>query len=159
MKFQIKSSWLVHLIIWLFVFELVVTAIDIHDTNIIIMWIFICVTILILLLFVFPFYFSSYYKLHDDGGYLQLKFGFLSEANIPYKSIRRLAPSKKIMISYAFHFERLELVYEGLDKNKYTVMVSPKDKEEFIKQLQIRNPYIDTNSTLSEQAAGARSDS
>ena len=95
------------------------------------------------ILLVFPFYFLSYSELKETT--LILRLGLLKQAEIPYESILKVAPSTKAFFSFALSYNRLELVYLTPENGKQTLLISPKNKEEFIQQLQKKNPKIDTN--------------
>jgi len=54
------------------------------------------------------------------------------------ENIQFIRESRKLMASAALSVERLE-IHTGL---RYPVIISPRDKEEFVQQLQERNPKI-----------------
>lgn len=69
---------------------------------------------------------------------LLIKSGILFKAEIDIETIRKIESSNSILSSPALSMDRLEIFY-----NKYdTVLVSPKDKQEFIAHLLTINPNI-----------------
>ena len=74
-----------------------------------------------------------------------MRLGFLKQAEIPYECILKVAPTTKAFFSFALSYDRLELVCLTPEHGKQTLLISPKNKEEFIRQLQKKNPKIDTN--------------
>ncbi|PWM99464.1 MAG: hypothetical protein DBX37_04465 [Massilioclostridium sp.] len=95
------------------------------------------------ILLVLPFYVLSYSEIKKDT--LVLRLGFLKQAEIPYECILKVAPTTKAFFSFALSYDRLELVCLTPEHGKQTLLISPKNKEEFIRQLQKKNPKIDTN--------------
>lgn len=143
MKFKSKIDWWVHLIVWCFVFEtgnLTWRAFHAPSAGLVfcalIFWAF-------LLLMVFPIYFSTHYDVLDD--YLCICCGLCVKLRIPYDCMCRLAPCKNPGISCALSLDRLVLVFRDPQGNTHRVLLSPKEKEEFIKQIQLKNPRISTN--------------
>ena len=95
------------------------------------------------ILLVLPFYVLSYSEIKKDT--LVLRLGFLKQAEIPDECILKVAPTTKAFFSFALSYDRLELVCLTPEHGKQTLLISPKNKEEFIRQLQKKNPKIDTN--------------
>lgn len=65
-----------------------------------------------------------------DGEILKVRCGF-SKQNVDIKLIRKITDSSNYASSPALSLDRLELFYKGYD----SVVVSPKNKEQFIKEL------------------------
>jgi uncharacterized membrane protein YdbT with pleckstrin-like domain len=98
------------------------------------------VPILIMLLtcaFVVHLFMTTYYKI--DKGNLIVKSGFLINQTIPVSSIRKVAETNNILSSPALSFDRIEIKFNTYD----FVIISPKEKEEFIQHLTSLNANIE----------------
>ena len=74
-----------------------------------------------------------------SGDMLTVTSGFLVNKKIDVKSIRKIEHSKSILSAPALSLDRLLLIY-----NKYDdILLSPKEKEEFLKELLAINPDIE----------------
>ncbi len=81
--------------------------------------------------------YSINYRISDDG-ILSIRNGIFSYQNIPIDTIHTIEKSNSILSAPAASFNRLEIKY-----NKYdSVLVSPKNANEFIADLQYHNPKI-----------------
>lgn len=80
---------------------------------------------------------NTYYII--DGQKLRIRCGFFVNRTIDISNIRKVIPSRLIMSAPAVSLDRLEIVYNRFDN----VLVSPKDKEGFVRQLSQINPYIE----------------
>jgi hypothetical protein len=80
---------------------------------------------------------TTYYVIQDD--WLTIRCGFLYNHTIQISTIRRIAPSNNPLSSPAASLDRLEISYERFN----TVMISPKEKQQFVTQLKQRNPKIE----------------
>ena len=79
---------------------------------------------------------SIKYSIENEN--LNIKSGFLFNGNIDIKTIRRLSETNNILSSPAASIDRIEILYNKFD----SVLVSPKDKMGFIKELTKINPEI-----------------
>lgn len=91
----------------------------------------------LIVLFLRYLLFSIYYII--DGRRLIIKCGFWYTRTIEIDRIKKVTPSNSIMSAPAASLDRLEIVYNAYD----SVLVSPKDKEGFVKQLKILNPKLE----------------
>ena len=94
--------------------------------------------VFILLTSAFAFYtiFSVEYRL--DGDELTIRCGILFKRTLSIQSIRSIRPTRNPLSAPAASLDRLEITF-----NKYdTILVSPKDKEAFIRELRAVNPGI-----------------
>lgn len=83
-----------------------------------------------------PAFFNTYYLIKDDK--LKIRSGYFFNTEIQISEIRRIETTRTLLSSPALSLDRLEVHY-----NKYdTVVISPEDKQEFVKQLQRLNPSI-----------------
>jgi hypothetical protein len=93
--------------------------------------------ILVTLLFIVHLITTTYYQI--ERGALRIKSGFIINKLIAINSIRKIQKSNSIFSSPAASLDRLEIFY-----NKYdSVLISPKDKQEFLAQLRNINPAIE----------------
>ena len=76
-----------------------------------------------------------------DGNILKIRSGFIISKNIPIDNISQIKKTDSILSSPALSVkERIELFY-----NKYdSIIISPVNRPEFIKDLQAVNPAITT---------------
>jgi len=99
-------------------------------------WLFIAVLVPVML-FILNIFSNTYYTI--DGEVLRIRSGFLYDVKIDINSIRKLSETRDLISSPALSLDRLELMY-----NKYdSVLISPKDKPGFIKELKALNPRIE----------------
>lgn len=88
--------------------------------------------------FVASFLLKTYYKVTQDKK-LKIVCGFFSYPPIEVSTIKQITKTRNPLGSPALSLDRLAISY-----NKYdTVMVSPKDKTEFVQYLQRMNPAIE----------------
>lgn len=69
---------------------------------------------------------------------LKIKCGFLFNKNIPIDSIKGIKKTKNLISSPAPSFDRIEIKYGKFD----AIIISPKDKVTFAKDLNLINPTI-----------------
>jgi hypothetical protein len=86
--------------------------------------------------FIVHLYLTTYYIIKDD--ILIVKSGLLKK-EIPVKSIRKVIPTKNPLSAPALSFDRLEIFYNRFD----SVLISPEEKQQFIKVLKNINPAIE----------------
>lgn len=93
--------------------------------------------LLVTMLFIVHLITTTYYQI--EHGVLRIKSGFIINKLIAINSIRKIQKSNSIFSSPAASLDRLEIFY-----NKYdSILISPKDKQEFLAQLRNINPAIE----------------
>lgn len=92
----------------------------------------------IVLAVVGPMILNTNYTVRGDGS-LKVRCGFFVNLLVDINTIRKIETTKSILSSPALSFDRLEVFYNKFD----SVIISPKNKEEFIAQLQNINPAIE----------------
>ena len=86
----------------------------------------------------YDMFFHTYYKIEDTR--LIVKSGSALTFTYDISSIRSVSPSRTLLSAPALSLDRLKLSLEGGE----TVVISPKDKQGFIKELLSVNPEIKT---------------
>lgn len=121
MKFESKKDLWLGLFIWgSMIFGLVIT---IKDGN----WIAI-ISMVVALMFVAALWFGIVYYIVDD--ILEIKVGPFT-SKIPVKDIKSIKNTRNPISSAALSLDRIQITYG----NSRVALISPKDKEEFIKEL------------------------
>lgn len=92
----------------------------------------------LLVLFFVYLYLSTDYSIDHDGR-LIVKCGFLINERIDIKAIKKIKKTRTILAAPAFSFDRMQ-IYFGLYQS---VVISPKDKDNFLQQLLFINPEIE----------------
>lgn len=95
--------------------------------------------ILLILVLAFITYMLTSIKYTIENQNLNIKAGFLINQNINIMNIESIKKSKNILSSPAASLDRLEII----EKNKNSILISPKNKIEFIEELKKINPQID----------------
>lgn len=91
-------------------------------------------TVIVFLWYTFT---NTYYSINN--GHLTVKCGFLVNETINIDSIKSLRETRNPLSSAAVSLDRLEVAY-----NKYDiVLISPKEKFEFIRHIQTINPNVE----------------
>jgi len=80
---------------------------------------------------------NTYYVI--EGQKLRIKCGLFFSETIEITSIKRISPTRLMMSAPAVSLDRLEILYNKFD----SVLISPKDKEDFLQQLSQINPKIE----------------
>lgn len=76
-----------------------------------------------------------------DGDLLKIKCGFLYSKQIEIHQIKRISETNNALSAPAISLDRLEISY-----NKYdSILISPKQKQEFISDIKNINPGIEVN--------------
>lgn len=91
---------------------------------------------LLTLIFVFYVFFSVYYVI--EGNNLVIRVGILFKWKIEISTIKIIAESNSWISAPAASLDRLKISYN----NHHNIVVSPKDKEGFIRELIRINPGI-----------------
>ncbi len=95
------------------------------------------IVMLFLVLSIGYLYANTYYKITDSNK-LTVKAGFLINTEIDINSIQSIEPTKSVLAAPALSLDRLKISY---NKNS-SVVISPKEKDNFITQLRAINPNI-----------------
>lgn len=74
-----------------------------------------------------------------DGSVLHVKCGFLYKKDIEIQSIKKIEESRSLLSSPAASMDRLEILFNQYD----SILISPKEKHEFIYELLKINPAIE----------------
>ncbi|MEO3407595.1 PH domain-containing protein [Mucilaginibacter sp. CAU 1740] len=86
---------------------------------------------------VLPIFLNTSYTI--NGGILQVRSGWIVRVDIPVASIKAIRPTNSILSSPALSVaDRIEITYGKFD----SVIVSPKERAEFIADLVRLNPAI-----------------
>jgi len=93
--------------------------------------------VVIFIIFIFS---TTYYQI--DGRILKIRCGVFSNLKIDIDTIRRMSETNNPISSPAFSLDRLEIKYQK-ERKIDTVMISPKDKDGFIKMITQLNPTIE----------------
>lgn len=89
------------------------------------------------ILFVVHMFMTTEYTIDNDK--LTVKCGFLYNKTIDIKSIRKITETNNPLSSPATSLDRLEINYRKFD----SVLISPKQKSEFINEIKRLNPNIE----------------
>nr|WP_299487394.1 PH domain-containing protein [uncultured Allomuricauda sp.] len=100
---------------------------------------------LMTLLFVLYVFFSVYYVI--EGNNLVIRVGILFKWKIEISTIKIIAESNSWISSPAASLDRLNIIC----KKHGSILVSPKDKEGFIRELTRINPDIEVNYKLNRK--------
>ena len=95
--------------------------------------------ILLILVLAFITYMLTSIKYTVENQNLNIKAGFLINQNINIMNIESIKKSKNILSSPAASLDRIEII----ENNKNSRLISPKNKIEFIEELNKINPQID----------------
>lgn len=93
--------------------------------------------IFLVVVFILQLFFNTYYVI--EGSLLKIRSGFLYRIDIDIKTIKKIEESNSPLSSPAASFDRLEIIYNKFD----SVLISPKEKKEFIELMLIVNPAIE----------------
>ena len=95
------------------------------------------IPILVTIAFIVHMFTTTFYVIEDKK--LTIKCGFLINISISVDSIKKISETNNILSSPALSLDRLEIMYNKFD----TILISPKDKKEFIKAIQKMNPQVE----------------
>jgi len=95
-----------------------------------------CFAILPIQFFILHLFLTTRYDIDSEN--LYIKSGFLYNSSIPISQIKSIKKSNSILSSPAASMDRIEIRYKKYD----FVLISPKDKNSFIKALVDLNPDI-----------------
>jgi hypothetical protein len=88
-------------------------------------------------LFIVHLFLTTYYQI--DGIFLKIKSGLIYSSTIDIRSLKRIVRTRTYFSAPATSLDRLEILYNKFD----TVIISPNDKDNFIKELKSVNPDIE----------------
>jgi len=91
-------------------------------------------------IFIIHMFSTTNYRI--DGKNLKIKCGLFTNILVDIDTLRRISESNNPISSPATSLDRLELKYQKNNKIE-TVLISPKDKEGFIKMVTEINPKIE----------------
>ena len=94
--------------------------------------------ILLILVLAFITFLLTSIKYTIENQNLNIKAGFLINQNINIMNIESIKKSKNILSSPAASLDRIEII----ENNKNSILISPKNKIEFIEELKKINPQI-----------------
>lgn len=92
---------------------------------------------IVVLLFIFYFYSHTYYVV--DGNFLIVRAGFLINKKIDIYTIKSINATNSILSAPALSLDRLAVNYH----NHSTIVISPKDKRDFIDAVLQINPQVE----------------
>ncbi|QTV06811.1 PH domain-containing protein [Faecalibacter bovis] len=96
------------------------------------------VVVFLILFFIYLFT-NTYYLINKNSNQLLVKSGILVKITIDIDKIRKIKPSKSLISSPALSLDRIEIFFNTYD----SVLISPKNREDFIRQLKHINPTIE----------------
>ena len=91
-------------------------------------------------IFIIHMFSTTNYRI--DGKNLKIKCGLFTNILVDIDTLRRISETNNPISSPATSLDRLELKYQKNNKIE-TVLISPKDKEGFIKMVTAINPKIE----------------
>lgn len=95
--------------------------------------------LLVVYLFVIYIFFSTKYTINQT--HLHVKCSFLYNQQIRIYDIKSIEPSKSLLSSPAASLDRIKVTFGKYDE----ILLSPKDKYEFVKHLKQINPNIESS--------------
>jgi len=99
------------------------------------------VILFVILAFVFHMFFKTEYTI--ENGKLKIKCGFISFKPIEISQIKRISKTRSILSSPAPSFDRIKIEYGKFGE----IIISPKDKVNFAKDLTELNSNIENKIT------------
>jgi membrane protein YdbS with pleckstrin-like domain len=131
MKFKSKIDWWFHLVVWvLFAVTVWTLVIAIQAGNVFTIVIVGVIFVVVDAVFLLPIYLNTYYKLEDES--LYIRCGFM-RTRVPYGNIESVLETRNPLSSMALSLDRIWVGYKGGE-----VLISPRDKQEFIRLLKGR---------------------
>ena len=86
-----------------------------------------------------------YYEITPPN--LLIRSGLLLRYQIPLLSIERIQPTRSPLSSPAWSLDRLRIEYSKSGRKK-AIMISPKDKEMFLRRLVAMEPYLELRENM-----------
>lgn len=93
--------------------------------------------LLAVIFFIIHLFMTTYYEI--NGHRLTIRCGFLFNKTIDINSIKKLSETNNPFSSPATSMDRIEISYSEYD----SVVISPKEKKEFINNIQSLNPSVE----------------
>ena len=135
MKFKTKIDWWFHLVFVILlvlpIFKLIYVLFFSSHDNLVFYLILGGSFIIVGLVLVLPIYINTNYTLEDDV--LHIRSGFCINRRIPYKDITMIYETRDPSASAGLSLDRISI---NCSKGEY--LISPKEKQKFIKLLQER---------------------
>lgn len=136
MKYKSKIDWWFHLVILLCLSACVLTivlSIKYPNVTSIIVGVLICLSVALL---AFPIYFNTIYTLEEAA--LHIRCGLCMNKRIAYKDIKTMLETRDPSASAGLSLDRISIIYSKINGNTDEVLISPRNKQEFIKVLSER---------------------
>ncbi len=92
--------------------------------------------LVVLFLFIVHMFFYTTYTIDKDE--LKIRCGFIGYKPYKIKDMKKVSKSTSIISSPAASFDRIQITYGKFDE----IIISPKDKHQFVQDLQKINPEI-----------------
>lgn len=92
--------------------------------------------LIVLYLFILHMFFYTTYTIDEDA--LKIRCGFIGYKPYKIKDMKKVSKSTSIISSPAASFDRIQITYGKFDE----IIISPKDKHQFVEDLQKINPEI-----------------
>lgn len=92
--------------------------------------------LVVLFLFIVHMFFYTTYTIDEDE--LKIRCGFIGYKPYKIKDMKKVSNSTSIISSPAASFDRIQITYGKFDE----IIISPKDKHQFVQDLQKINPEI-----------------
>ena len=144
MKFKSKIDWWGHLVFWGFVASAIWMTWNLFwgdRTNE--GWLFVLIFWIIEFGLMIPIFTRTYYLL-DPGALVVVSW--IIKIRIPYGNIVSVKESKNPLSSPALSLDRLEITYHTKSPKSSFILISPKDKQAFVRLLKekctLRSPIL-----------------
>ena len=89
------------------------------------------------ILFVVHMFMTTYYVINEYN--LTIKCGFLINLTLDIRTIKKISETNNLLSSPATSIDRIEIMFGNFD----SVIISPKDKKEFINDILALNPRVE----------------
>jgi len=136
MRIKSKIDFWISLIIWITVIIILLSMILVPQNEKIIAYL-VGVPILLFMIWI---YFGTYYELRDE--YLYCRSGPFFE-KIAYEKIKSVKLSQNMLSSMALSIQRIEIRQHDRGYITGTTFISPKNREEFMKELIMKCKYLE----------------
>ena len=99
------------------------------------------ITIISSIIFIVYLFYTTYYIIDETTQFLLIKSGFLVHLTINIHQIKEIKTTKNWISSPALSLDRIEILFNTYD----SVLISPKEKEQFVQKLKQINSEIKVN--------------
>ena len=99
------------------------------------------ITIISSIIFIIYLFSTTYYIINPTTQLLLIKSGFLVHLTINIHQIKEIKTSKNWISSPALSLDRIEILFNTYD----SILISPREKKQFIQKLKQINPEIKVN--------------